>query len=186
VSDPGISSTAARASVVADSRADPHTETFAVFPRLSLPASLKSSCFLFSEGLPSNIVRHRKWIAAQDIDRWADTNDAKSRLPELIRRLVHATVELAELEHVDFPAGEETHRPGYDGVTKAGRGNAKVPDGITYWEMGTNLARKAKLDRDFEKRLKDRGPGDFTEVTYIALTPRDYQNKGKWARGCAL
>ena len=63
-------------------------------------------------------MQHRKWISAQDIDRWADTIDARSRLPELVRRLAHATVEPSDFRHVDFNAGEETQRPGYDGTTE--------------------------------------------------------------------
>jgi len=85
------------------------------------------------------------------------------------------------LEHTDFPAGEETHRPGYDGVTKTKRGNAKVPEGITYWEMGANVGVKAKQDRDYENRVKERGGGDFSKVSYIAVTPRDYQKKKEWS-----
>lgn len=150
------------------------------WPITSVPPSIEEPCIPSRKKLRSSIMRHRKWISAQQLDRWADSNDAKSRLPELIRHLVHATIEPADLEHVDFPAGEETHRPGYDGVTKARRGNAKVPDGIAYWEMGADLNVKRKLNDDFDKRLKKRGPGDFREVTYIAITPRDYQNR-KWA-----
>lgn len=125
-------------------------------------------------------MRHRRWISAQELDRWADTNDAKARLPELIRRLVHATVEPSDLELIDFPAGEETHRPGYDGVTQTTRGNAWVPQGICFWEMGANLNVKGKLDDDYDKRIERRGQGDFTNTSYRAVTPRDYQNKVTW------
>jgi hypothetical protein len=125
-------------------------------------------------------MRQRKWVSAHQLNRWADTNDAKARLPELIRRLVHATVEQVYLERVGFPAGEETHRPGYDGVTSTKRGNAWVPVGITFWELGTNKNISSKLDDDYDTRIKDRGTGDFKEVTYISVTPRDYINKKKW------
>ncbi len=126
-------------------------------------------------------MRYFKWVSAIQLDRWADTNDAKSRLPELLRRLVHGTLEPSDLEHVDFPSGEETHRPGYDGVTKAKHGNAKVPEGITYWEIGADAGVKKKLDGDYEKRAEERGDGDFTKVSYIAVTPRDYQKKKEWS-----
>ena len=125
-------------------------------------------------------MRQRKWVSAVQLNRWADSNDSKSRLPELIRRLVHGTVEPADIEFLDFPAGEETHRPGYDGVTKIKRGNAKVPVGTTYWEMGTTGGIKVKIDKDYEKRIKGRGTGDFAEANYIWVTPRDYQDKKNW------
>jgi len=126
-------------------------------------------------------MKQRKWVSANQLDSWASRADAKSRLPELIRRLIHATVEAANLEHVNFPAGEEIHRPGYDGETNVRQGNAKVPEGITYWELGTDKNIKRKLDEDFQTRLKSRGPGNFGKVTYIAITPRDFQNKKQWA-----
>ena len=129
---------------------------------------------------PQLTMRHPKWIKALDLDRWADTNEAKSMLPEVVRRLVHGTTIPAEIEHIDFPGGEEIHRPGYDGVTKLRKGNAKVPEGICYWELGTNLQVKSKLDDDYGKRIGDRGAGDFSAVTYIAVTPRDYQGKSDW------
>jgi precorrin isomerase len=77
-------------------------------------------------------MRHRKWISALDLEKWADQSDAQTRPPELIRRLMHATVDPSNLEHVSFSGGKETHRPDYDGETKvrSGRGNAKAPDGV--------------------------------------------------------
>src|SRR5437773_9007565 len=127
-------------------------------------------------------MRQPKWITALELDRWAETNDAKTRLPELLRRLIHASVDPSDLEHINFPGGEETHRPGYDGETKCECGDAKVPAGISYWELGTTAGVKTKLDEDYEKRIKDRGTGDFDKVTYIAVTAHDYQKKDDWVK----
>lgn len=127
-------------------------------------------------------MRHAKWISAYQIDQWADAIDARALLPELIRRLVHATVDRSQLEHIEFAGSEEGHRPGYDGTTKVrvGGGNAKVPEGIAYWEMGVNQDIKGKLDDDYDGRVKNRESGDYRSVTYIGVTPRDYQKKGEW------
>src|SRR2546427_5021990 len=41
-------------------------------------------------------------ITAKDIEQWADGNlEARSRLPVLLRKLIHSTGQ--ELSHVDFP-----------------------------------------------------------------------------------
>lgn len=127
-------------------------------------------------------MQQAKLIKASELANWADSTDARALLPELVRRLVHATVSASELEHVNFPGGEEVHRPGYDGETRVKTGNAWVPDGLTCWEMGTDKNKKGKLDGDYDKRLNDRGSGDFSGVAYIAVTPRDYQNAGEWAQ----
>jgi hypothetical protein len=120
-------------------------------------------------------------IAAQDLDRWSERVNARPMLPALLRMLVHATVERTDLTHVDFPAGDEAQRPGYDGTTTALKPNAFVPAGITYWEMGTDEDVKRKLNGDYDNRIGKRGEGDFSKVTYVAVTPRDYQNKTAWA-----
>ena len=125
-------------------------------------------------------MRHLKSISAHELDLWANTTDARARLPELIRRLVHATIEPSQIEHINFPGGEETQRPGYDGETKVTTGNAKVPTGITYWEMGANVGVKGKFASDYSKRLAKRPPGDYSQVAYVAITPRDYQQSGDW------
>ena len=122
-----------------------------------------------------------KWVSASDLNRWADSTAAQRKLPLLLRRLVHGTLSSSDIEHINFPADEETHRPGYDGETKSKIGNAKVPQGATYWEMGANIDVVTKLNGDYDKRIKKRGHGDFSQATYVAVTPRDFQNKAEWA-----
>ena len=128
-----------------------------------------------------DILMHKKWITAAELDRWAATSAARSALPELIRRLVHATCRPGDLERVNFPGGEEVHRPGYDGETKVQGGNAWVPEGLAYWELSTSEGVKDKLEKDYSHRLATRGAGDFSVASYIAVSARDFQNGGKWA-----
>lgn len=127
-------------------------------------------------------MRHAKWISAYELDLWANSLDARSRLPELVRRLVHATVPAVHIEHLNFPGGEETHRPGYDGETKVKEGNAKVPVGITYWEMGANVGVSGKFEGDYEKRITKRPAGDYSEVAYVAVTPRDAHKRADFIK----
>jgi hypothetical protein len=56
------------------------------------------------------------------------------------------------LTALNFPAGEQVQRPGFDGVVEARQGNEFVPAGISRWEMGVDKEVKAKADSDFEKR----------------------------------
>jgi hypothetical protein len=126
-------------------------------------------------------MRHAKWIKAQDLARWADTNEAKAILPELVRRLIHATSARGDMERIDFAGGEETQRPGFDGVTKCKTGHALVPADIAYWELSGQADVKRKLDDDYEKRKAVRVPGDFSTVSYIGVTLRDFQQKQAWA-----
>ena len=125
-------------------------------------------------------MKYRDCISARDFERWAKLTEFKLLLPQVLRRLVHATIDKTALERVDFPKGDQAYRPGYDGVTKTKAGTFKIPVGITYWELGARSDTKRKLNGDYDKRIKNRGSGDFKDVTFIAVTPSSYRNKAKW------
>lgn len=135
-------------------------------------------------------MRCPKWITAQDIDRWAATPQAKSLLPELLRRLVFATVRREHLKNINFPAGAEFQRPGYDGTTVVTQGTTFVPDGICFWELGCDVNNpKGKAQGDYDKRIdehKERLANGETEnlaeATYVAVTASDWQKGGDWAK----
>lgn len=55
-----------------------------------------------------------KLIKANDLKRWADSLEFRGLLPELIRRLVHATK--PHLSKVYIPTEESTHSAGWDGI----------------------------------------------------------------------
>ncbi len=58
-------------------------------------------------------------ITAAQIHEWADKGDeARSRLPVLVRRLIRSTG--SELRRADFPGDGDAQRPGWDGWVKAG------------------------------------------------------------------
>ena len=111
-------------------------------------------------------------------------------LPELVRRLVRATVPTEFLKKLDFPSDAEVQRPGYDGTTVVTQGTPFVPDGVGLWELGCEVGNaKGKADRDYEKRVEEHEgkvqAGDAEEIsqaTYIAVTPVDWQNADKWAK----
>ena len=134
-------------------------------------------------------MRCPKWVTAQDLDRWAATPAGKLMLPELLRRLVRATVALEHLKKLDFPSEAETHRPGYDGTTVTAQGTLYVPEGVGFWELGSEVNKqKGKADGDYENRIREheesvaRGEtADIAQATYIAVTALDWQGATKWA-----
>jgi hypothetical protein len=80
-------------------------------------------------------MRCPTWVTAADIDDWAKTTTAKVLLPELIRRLVLATLDRAHLQLINFPARKEVQRPGYDGTTLTDIERTQVPEGLRFWEL---------------------------------------------------
>ncbi|HEY7326646.1 MAG TPA: helix-turn-helix transcriptional regulator [Gemmataceae bacterium] len=124
--------------------------------------------------------RHANWARSVDLEAWADYLDARSRLPQLVRRLVHAITSSAV--RMSFPAGEGTGRPGWDGLLEAAAGNAFVPEGTSVWEMGVDRDPREKAEADLKKRSKNPGGLDPSKVTFVFVTPRRWDKKSEWCR----
>lgn len=122
--------------------------------------------------------RRPSWTTSTNLQIWADTLDARSRLPQLVRRLIHATVD--SVEFVDFPAGEDVGRQGWDGIVRSEKGNAFVPSGQSCWEMGVDKDVKRKADKDFEKRKAETEDFDQKETVFVFVSPRKWTRKDEW------
>ena len=119
------------------------------------------------------------WTRALHFKSWANEQSARHMLPLLVRRLIRATVAKDAL--VNLPAGEQVQRPGLDGVVEVAKGNSFVPGGKSVWEMGVQVDKKGKADKDFAKRTKGTTDAVQKETTFAFVTPREWQKKGEWA-----
>ncbi len=117
---------------------------------------------------------------ATDLIGWANRLDCRARLPELVRRLVHATA--TELSLVDIPAGEGVQRPGVDGEVIAGSSSPFVPAGRSIWEIGCSKQVRAKADLDYKKRTESPPTGIVpSHTTFVFVTPRSWTGRAEWA-----
>jgi transcriptional regulator with XRE-family HTH domain len=123
---------------------------------------------------------HRNWVTARHLEEWAGTRSAQDTLPQLVRRLVHATGR--GLSRVEFPSGEQVNRPGFDGVVDALEGGAFVPAGPSVWQMGVGKDPREKAEDDFEASRGSPLRGNKRQTTYVFVTPRKWQDKGKWLK----
>ena len=119
-------------------------------------------------------------VTAIEIEGWADTLDARQRLPQLLRRLAHATVE--QLTRIDFPAGEGVQRPGWDGITETDIVHPFVPRGLAVWELGCSQDPRSKAEEDYTKRVENPLGLDRSQTTYVCVTPRKWTNKEDWRK----
>jgi hypothetical protein len=119
-------------------------------------------------------MRHINWVTSLKLEQWADSLPARALLPQLLRRLVHATLESTAIKRAQFPSGEGVHRPDEDGLTETSAGNAKVPIGSAAWEAGCNKDIIGKAGDDFTKRT----PNGHT--TFVFVTPRKWTKKQDW------
>ena len=121
---------------------------------------------------------HRNWVTARHLNQWADTLAARAVLPQLIRRLVHATGRT--VTSITFPAGEQTQRPNLDGIVDAAGHDAFVPLGRSVWEIGVDRKPAEKAEEDFDKRRKQKLGFDKKAATYVFVTPRSWSGKQTW------
>ena len=120
-------------------------------------------------------MQHKNWVTSLKLEQWADELSARALLPQLLRRLVHATLDAPAIQRAEFPSGEGIQRHGIDGLTETTVGNAKVPAGKTAWESGCDKGIKGKADDDFSKRTPD------FKSSFTFVTPRKWVNKQDWA-----
>lgn len=93
-------------------------------------------------------------------------------MPELVRRLIRATVEPTSLKHLNMPSEEGISKPGVDGLVKVRDGNDPVPRGTSVWEIGRGRHYRAKAQSDYRKRTAKPPPGvDPARATFVFVTP---------------
>ncbi|AVR44586.1 hypothetical protein C7S20_04515 [Christiangramia fulva] len=117
-------------------------------------------------------------ITRNHLQNWADTVLSKSTLPYLISRLIRATSPKSTRAKMAW--GSATYIGGWDGIVNCESDTAYVPQGVSLWELGTDLDIKGKANGEYEKR-KDK-PLSFepTECVFIFVTPRLWTKKDEW------
>lgn len=98
----------------------------------------------------------RQIIDSTRLSEWFNPwrRDAQEVLPQLVRKLIVATVPTDSLATIRIPAGDDILLPGFDGRVETLSGNLWVPEGLSVWEMGTgDPSRKAA--EDYAKRSAD-------------------------------
>ena len=119
---------------------------------------------------------------ASDIVVWAaGTREAQALLPELIRRLVLATVQPSP-SFVEMRANEGVALPGWDGRVECVAGNTFVPSGASGWEMGVQKDAGKKVRGDYGKRTKLPAPLDPATSTFVFVTPRRWAGRDAWLK----
>ena len=149
----------------------------------------------FLQPVDSKVVTvHEKYIQSKKsnpivellsvhISEFARRKSVRDRFPVFIRRLVKSSVSSNYLTFVDFHANDESERHGIDGcVENQGFPNKYVPQGVSYWEIGTgNKANiKAKAESDFEKRTNIAENNSLRDKTFIFVTPYSWAGMDKW------
>lgn len=116
-------------------------------------------------------------ITATHLANWSDQRVAQGMLPVLVRRLISAT---SQINSIAMPGGESVSEPGWDGIVSVAVGNAWVPDGPSYWEIGTSVDPARKARSDFQKRISELSAEQAAQATFVFVTPRRWRGKAAW------
>ena len=121
-----------------------------------------------------------KFIISTRLNNWADEKECQQLLPELIKKLIVASVE--KLERLSFPSGDATFLPGWDGIVSCEENIDIVPAGISLWECGATKNVKEKIDSDFNKRINNPLGYEKSTSTFVFVTPRIWEGADEWLR----
>jgi transcriptional regulator with XRE-family HTH domain len=125
-------------------------------------------------------VGYALWTHARDLELWAGMVDARYTLPQLVRRLVHATVPGTHIEEICFRAFEGADLQGWDGLLRTSSGNALVPPGASVWELSCEEDPAKKVNKVLRERTSAPLGAVPRNCTFVFLTPRRWPGKRKW------
>ena len=121
-----------------------------------------------------------KFITSTNLKQWADTKECQQLLPELIRRLIEASV--TSVDRLSFPAGDAVSVHGWDGIVSCNESIDVVPEGISLWECGATKDKQGKIKHDFGVREDDSLGYDKSTSTFVLVTPRIWEGADEWMR----
>ena len=119
-------------------------------------------------------------ITARNISGWSEKIGARTELPALLRRLVNSTCN--SLSKVDFPAFDNSQRPGWDGYVSTDSATPWIPRGESGWEFGCNRNAAQKAEDDYAMRTRFVPQDERKTTTFIFVTPRNWSDKDKWGK----
>jgi hypothetical protein len=111
-------------------------------------------------------------ITEIQLHHWVRGNEREAQgiIPELIGRLVAASVRKPNDSR--FPRADSIGQSGEDGYLDAETGFLPfVPDGKSFWEVGTGADPVAKANRDYATRTAATAAATRTESAIIVVTP---------------
>ena len=116
-------------------------------------------------------MEHTHIVQATALSRYADTRDSQGVIPELIYLLIRQSVPNATACRI--PYGDAVNQSGLDGIVECEAGYFQfVPDGISYWEIGTGGNPQDKATDDFRKRTRKLSDPELAESSFVFVTPR--------------
>ena len=110
-------------------------------------------------------------------------------MPDLLRRLITASV--PEPEKLRIPIRGSTGQSGWDGILVTPVGYKEfVPEGKSYWEVGTGGDPKGKASDVFKTRTETVSEAEQSSSTFVFVTSRsayhrwNEKEQSEWVATC--
>lgn len=117
-----------------------------------------------------------KIITAEDLSRYANSYISRGVIPELVYHLVRQSI--SEGDVCRIPYGDSINQQGLDGVVECTYNDLSfVPEGRSYWEIGTGADPKDKATKDLIKRTEQVQESVRRNTSFVFVTPR---SSGSW------
>ena len=116
-------------------------------------------------------------ITALDLHQWADSLNAQSTLPVVVRRLILAT---ASVTQIAMRGREGVQLHGWDGLVDCAAPDAHVPLRTSGWEMGTDKDPRHKAQSDYRNRTENPQGVDPATTTFVFVSPRIWRERDTW------
>ena len=117
-----------------------------------------------------------KNYTAEDLSRYANSYISRGVIPELVYHLVRQSI--SEGDVCRIPYGDSINQQGLDGVVECTYNDLSfVPEGRSYWELGTGVGSKKKATDDLIKQTGQVAESVRRNTCFVFVTPR---SSGKW------
>ena len=116
-------------------------------------------------------------VTTNDFDRYSDTRDSEAVIPELIYLLVKQSVPSPYVCRI--PYGDAVNQPGWDGIVEIEESFLEfVPEGKSYWEIGTGRNPQNKATKVFRERTEAITEVERSQASFVFVTPRSSASGG--------
>ena len=117
-------------------------------------------------------------VNSTDLKQWADRKVSEGQMPELLRRLIHATT--TKIRNLSLPVGDSICLNGFDGELETDYDGTFISRGRTVYEIGTNKKIGYKANRDYDTRVAEIPLEKRKGLNFVFVTPRLWKDSRKW------
>ena len=110
-----------------------------------------------------------KWITASRLEEWARLIGSRDDLSAIVGDLIRASCR--DISSFRFPSGDKGQVRGFDGHLETSAGGFNVPEGVSYWEFGTDRDYKRKASEEFERVSKKVPEEVRKETSFVFVSP---------------